>query len=222
MADQLDAEAFGRALYDEISRRGLGNIPKREMDILLLHLLEVHGGLSTLSNGELSTRFRTTETKIRGLRHEASLRFSEDLEEEYRRRLNRLIESASLHVKRDRVVCVVEDRFLRSMLLSDLKATGAYADWSFNSELLQIDPEALASVIVERLPESDLAGLRTELGLSTVGEVKGVLRGALTRTVEAIKKKATDDVVELGLDWVKAAAKDLPKQAGKVLLLLLL
>lgn len=221
MKNQFDAEAFGRALYDEVSARGLGNFPKREMDILILHLLEVHGGLSILSNGELSTRLRTTEAKIRGLRHEASLRYSEDLEEEYRRRLNRLLESAALHVKKDRVVCVVEDRFLRSMLLSDLKATGAYADWSFNSELLQIDPSALAAVMVERLPESDVAALKSELGVSTVGEVKGAMRGALTRTIEAIKEKAEDDVVELGLDWVKSAAKELPKAAGKVLLMLI-
>jgi hypothetical protein len=180
----------------------------------------VHGGLATLSNAELGTKLRTTETKVRGLRHEASLRYSSDLEVEYRDRLARLIEGTSLHVKKDRVVCVVEDRFLRSMLIADLKANGSYADWSFNSELLQIDPKALASVLVSRLPESQLDEVKSDLGVTSVEEAKGVMRGALTRTIEAIKSKATDEVVGLGTEWLKAAAKELPKSAAKILLIL--
>lgn len=220
MDDSLDAASFGQALFDEISRRGLGNIPKREMDILLLHLLELHGGFASLTNGELSVRLRTTEAKIRGLRHEASLRFSEDLRDEYRRRLSTVLARATLHLKKDRVVFVVEDRFVRSMLLTDLKAQGSYADWSFNSELLQVDPDALVEVLVSQISESELTDVKGTLGVGTTAAVRSKVRDALQQGLAKVKAKATDEVVDIGSDWIKDAMEALPGKAAKLLFFL--
>lgn len=79
LMDDLDNAAFGKAIANELRNRGLGNIAKRELEVLLLHLLQKHSSLGAMSNGEAAMVLRAPSTKIRSLRLEVALRYTEDL-----------------------------------------------------------------------------------------------------------------------------------------------
>ena len=54
----LDAANFGKSVAEELQRRGLGSPSKRELEALLLHLLEKHSALGELSNHDAGLLLR--------------------------------------------------------------------------------------------------------------------------------------------------------------------
>ena len=103
---------------------------------------------------------RAPVARIKRLRHEAILRFGgNDLNALFRRRLQALVRTANFifptvkppgaKASETRIVVVVEDEFTRSHLLGHLKKVGVHADWSFNAELLKVNPQAMLKVMIE-------------------------------------------------------------------------
>lgn len=209
--DDIKYEQFGRDFIGHLRDRGLGNIPKRELDVLILHLLERHSSLAALSNGQAAVALRVPDSRVRSLRLEAALRYAPDLRQEFRLRLVTLLERSKLRVASDQVELVIEDAFTRSMLLSELKAQGSAGDWSFNSEIIRVGVEPLLEVLVNAIPDDDLAKVKSRLGATTVGHARKEAKDALRRVFEKLKERATGGVADLAADAVTGVLKELPK-----------
>ena len=73
-------DEFKKEFLDRYLVLGLGSMPKADIDALVMHLLDKHGGsddkaLCTFSNQEVSELLKTPTVKIKKLRYEAALKF---------------------------------------------------------------------------------------------------------------------------------------------------
>ena len=155
-----DARGFVNVFLKEYLSNGIGAKNKREVDILVLHLLMSYGGLATKSNQELSILLQAPESRIKGLRYEARLKYPPDPEYVKREFLYTLTKS-QFDIDRGIITFVIEDNFLRHAIQGQLKARGLYADNSFNMELVKISRKSLESVIEELYGKQIAADFRT-------------------------------------------------------------
>ena len=153
----LDAANFGKSGAEELQRRGLGAPSKRELEALLLHLLEKHSALGELSNHDAGLLLRAQAQRIKTLRHEATLRFEEDVERVAGDRLAAAIKTGRYDSGSDMVILVIEDAFGREAVLASLKQHGGYGDWKGgNSEIIQAKSELVTTILQASLPEDEV------------------------------------------------------------------
>jgi hypothetical protein len=144
----MKTKEFVSEFLEEYLSDGLGAKPKREIDILVLHLLMKYGGIVDKSNHELSILLQAPEVKIKGLRYEARLKYPPDPDYVKIEFLYTLTKS-QFDLERGKVIFVIEDDYLRHAIQGQLKAKGMFADSSFNTELIKIDKNSLQTVIGE-------------------------------------------------------------------------
>ncbi len=137
-----NSERFLDEFLEHYLGLSFGSLSKREIDILLMHLLIKYGDLERRSNYELSILFRVTERRVRSLRHEAKLRYVSNVDTYVRTEFGRLLEQTQLVAEQEKILFVVEDAFLRDGIQARLKAMGNFADYSFNREILRVTYEA--------------------------------------------------------------------------------
>lgn len=203
----LNEAVFARDLVAVIRERGLGNFTKRELDVLILHLLQQHSSLGSLSNGDAGLALRAPASRIRALRLDAALRFAGDLHGEFRKRLSTLVRASRLRTNDGEIVLVVEDSFTRDILLSELKKNGSYGSWSFNAELVTVKVDALVAVLVSQMPEAELAEAKRKLKESSDGRVQATLRALGARVFGRLEDTAVDGAVDGVLDVTTEALR---------------
>ncbi len=139
---------FVKEFLKEYLADGMGAKTKREIDILVMHLLLTYAGLADKSNQELSIQLQAPVSKIKSLRYEARLKYPPDPDYVKREFLYTLTRS-QFDMERGKITFVIEDEFIRQAIQGRLKAKGMFADTSFNTELVKIDRRSLESVIGE-------------------------------------------------------------------------
>jgi hypothetical protein len=147
ITNAVDHSEFGKEFLEIYLERGIGSLSKRDIDVLVLKLLEKHANLELTSNHELSLALRLTETRVRSLRYEANLKYPPSDQNFLKRRLLFILAKAEYEADAHRIVFVVEDSFIRKSLQAHLKKKGGFADSSFNSELVRVSPSQLAPVL---------------------------------------------------------------------------
>lgn len=143
-----DSDQFVKDFLQEYMENGIGVMSKREIDILVMNLLMNHGDLASKSNYDLSIMLQTPETRIKGLRYEARLRYPPD-EEYVEREFLFVLARSQFDADKKKIVFIIEDKYLRYAIQGRLKAKGMYADSSFNTEIVKIDHSALETIIRE-------------------------------------------------------------------------
>jgi len=74
MLTNEEAKELGKAVNDLVEERGLGALSKKDYELLVFHHLSNSGNLRPASNYALANKLKVTETKIKSLRLEASIR----------------------------------------------------------------------------------------------------------------------------------------------------
>lgn len=146
------AGEFVEQFLSEYLKEGFGSLPKREVDILVMNLLLNLGELAGESNQDLSIRLRATESKVKRLRYEARLKYPPEpdyvkLEFFY------ILSKSKYAMNTGKIIFAIEDDYIRHAIQGKLKAKGMFADTSFNTELIKIDPKFLVSVLGELYSE---------------------------------------------------------------------
>lgn len=156
MSDKLihedKAEEFVEQFLNEYLKEGFSSLPKREVDILVMNLLLNMGDLAGESNQDLSVRLRATESKIKRLRYEARLKYPPD-PEYVQREFFYILSKSKYAIDTGKIIFAIEDEYIRHAIQGKLKAKGMFADTSFNTELIKIDPKFLVSVLGELYSE---------------------------------------------------------------------
>lgn len=142
------SEGFVLDFLKEYLADGIGAMPKKEIDILVMNLLMKYAGLAEKGNQELSILLQSPVSRIKNLRYEARLKYPPDADYVKREFLYTLARS-QLDFEKDKIVFLIEDEYLRQSIHGRLKSRGMFADSSFNTELIKIDEKFLKAVIAE-------------------------------------------------------------------------
>ena len=191
---------------------------KTDLDALLLQLIQAHSN-EVISNSEMALYLRAPVARIKRLRHEAILRFGgSDLNALFSRRLQALVRTANFEfptlktsggkASETRIVVVVEDEFTRSQLLGHLKKVGAHADWSFNAELLKVDPQALMKVMIDLLSAEDIERLASGLNLTTGAKLEGQLLEGIKDLAAKARDWGVTRLADAAMTWAKDSVTD--------------
>jgi hypothetical protein len=139
---------FVDGFLEEYLADGLGTMSKREIDILVMNLFIKYGGLADASNQDLSILLKTPESRIKGLRYEARLKYPPD-PDYVKREFLYILSRAQFDSEKGRIIFAMEDEYLRHAIQGKLKGEGRFADSSFNTEIIKIEQGSLESVIGE-------------------------------------------------------------------------
>jgi hypothetical protein len=130
---------------------GLGSLPKREIDLFVFHSLINASDYRGKSNYELANAFGVPESRIKTLRLNAALRHGDiNPKAVLSRIVDRLIHSEQYANLSDNKIAVsLEDPIEKRELENFLKSRGHHAEYTLNSEVLQITPMRLLELIME-------------------------------------------------------------------------
>ena len=140
-------EAFGKDFIEEYLSRGLGALGKRDIDILVMHLLETYGNTRMKGNQDLSIDLQTDVSTIKLLRYKAKLRYPPKDTAFVARDFLYVLAQAQYEVDKGRLVFIIEDSFIRNVIQGRLKTQGAIFDSSFNSEIFKVRLEHLKPIL---------------------------------------------------------------------------
>ena len=146
-------KAFASEFLAEYLENGMGVMSKKEIDLLVMHLLSEYSEIDRMSNHALSIELQSTESQIRNMRYQAKLRYPPKDARHVEKGLLEVFTRAYFDLDNKKIVFIVEDSYLRLSLMGRLKAKGMFADTSFNRELVKVDPEFLENVLQEMYGE---------------------------------------------------------------------
>ena len=118
--------------------KGFGTMNKNDFEVWIFHYLLEHE-LQGKKNYEISIALKIPESKVKRLRYEAELKYSNNTSVDKYNMVCEHLKQA--HFKKDGkcIQFVIEDIYLRRYLDSTLKAGGRFSDSSFNSEIVSMD-----------------------------------------------------------------------------------
>ena len=175
-----------------------GGLSKREVDLLVFGLL-IQTRQVDLSGGQQSiSRFlRTPISKVKSLIYETQLRDEHCNDSWFRREVIKLLQNARLSgSKAEKSIKLgIENPMLRKELEAQIKELNGIADYSFNSDILQIDSEIYALLLRELISD-----------VSEQSKLESALRSALKSKGEELSWK------ELLNELLKGAAHEVGSQ----------
>jgi hypothetical protein len=156
--------AFGQRFYETYRRGGFARMPKREVDILVFHLLEQHGDLGGVSPTALAQRLGSTPSRIRSLRQDARYLYWGDAERaaEVRRVVFEAIANEVFRDYGDHIGIQVTDPFVCQVVEDLLASSHVLHDTSFNRSILKVDREGLAVIVTALLSDEQRAVLAAD------------------------------------------------------------
>ena len=158
MLTQTEAKSLGSALARLVEERGLGAIGKKDYEVLLFHYLENSSALESKSNYELANRLKITETRVKTLRLEASLRHQPSNHKAVLGRIvQRLIDDVQrADFKGGSVWLTLENPVERRELEYAAKVAKHSLEYGRNRELIEISPLALFDIILMNVHQPEL------------------------------------------------------------------
>ncbi|MBL8102323.1 MAG: hypothetical protein JNM02_07325 [Anaerolineales bacterium] len=144
-----DSKAFVDDFLTEYLSNGMGAMPKREVDILVMGLLEKYAELDRQNNYDLSILLQMTESQVKSLRYVAKLKYPPKEGKYIETQFLIVLAKSQFDIDKGKIVFIMENSFVRHAVQGRLKAKGMFADSSFNSEIVKIDHEALGNLIAD-------------------------------------------------------------------------
>jgi len=136
--------------------RGFGSLSKREIDVLLMHLLMKYSDVSSKSNHRLSIDFLISPTKIKNLRYEAKLKYSR-VDNSFKTEFFQLLGKVKFKQQQNDIwiMLSVEDELLKQYIQAKIKEKGSFTDSSFNSEIVKVELNDFVNLLDELFDESE-------------------------------------------------------------------
>lgn len=208
----LETAALGEALVEALQFRGLGAMAKRELDALLLYLLEQHSEIGSLSNHEAGLLLRAPAARIKILRQEAMYRFVEDLSGLATERLLEALKTCTYNRDADSLTLVVEDALGRDALLAEFKVSQSYGISNpGNSEVIEVSSDAVIDLLERVLPKDERESFLSAVFKGRPSKAKKVFKDVMRTVFDDIKTRGAGAVVDMAKDRVGSCIGDLPK-----------
>ena len=131
---------FARKFLEEyVDKRGFGAMNKTDVEILVYNLLEKTSFLKPKSVYERSVALRVNMSRIKRLDHDAALRYGELDEKELLSQVVAHISKAQFSSDGKRIQFAMPDALLRDFFTAKLTSLNAFADTSFNHDIVSVD-----------------------------------------------------------------------------------
>ncbi|MDP2806017.1 MAG: hypothetical protein Q8O24_08775 [Gallionellaceae bacterium] len=189
---------------------GMGSLSKRDIDALVMHLLDEQGlddgvPLRNLSNQQVSVKLRVPATRIKTLRYEATLKYISDNESIAKWRFLEVLAKSKFDSEKDKIGFIIEDAFTKNWLQGILKSDGLVFDNSFNTEVVKVDSDGLFAVLKALYDDKSVTTLKKRIDdtkakkekLSFAEIKKEFLKGAASALGESATSVATKGLLAL-------------------------
>lgn len=125
-------------VVDAYLNRGFGSMNKNDFEVWIFnHLLS--NKFPDASDYKISVELKIPETKVKRLRYEAELKYSEVNEERRKEQLKQQMQNARfLKSNEGQIKFSIDDKVLRSYLGDVLRKEGRFYDSSFNSSIVAL------------------------------------------------------------------------------------
>jgi len=149
-----DAEKirFADMFLDKFFSLGFGTLPKREVDILIFHILIHHTSLfKAMSNYEMSNQLKISESRIRSLLMDANLKHQQMNHQEALRQIAFLFFEAQRirpEIEGDMVQFELEDPVLQREFDHAVRLHGSYTDSSFKSSIVKVKTSVFLKIFI--------------------------------------------------------------------------
>lgn len=205
--DNLDRESFANAFLEAYLRDGFANMPKREIDLLVLRLLLEHTDDWSLDEPPnaftLCQTLRAKRGRLRSMLDELSFRAAGD-EERSKQRLRQLLMAAEKDYDQNKVRVQIEDGYLRDYAKNLIQSDYGIVDTSFDRSIVSLSGSRFLMLVTELMTEEEkavlereLEGHRAEIGAG--GQREGLIRAFLRSCVEGAGKEVGSQAIRLGV-----------------------
>jgi hypothetical protein len=189
-----DSEGFTNAFNERYFKNGFGFLNKSDFEILVFDLLREFGSLNKLNNYDASIHLQIPETKVRKLAYEADLRYKKFSPQDISKEFFKVIAKAKFRGDNSKIQFVIENRFLRTAISSELKKLGHFSDSSFNSEIVSIHIDSFIDLLEKFYPKEAIDRIVEECKDSVSGTdgkpptFKEIVKSVITGTATNIGK----------------------------------
>jgi hypothetical protein len=191
-------QEFSKEFLSLYLSRGFGNMSKREMDVLIFHLLQKTKVLDEKSIHLTAMQLRTTPVKVRALIYERALRFPKDdeaLNEDYFKQKLReyFVDNAIYKIRKNDewVYIQIDNPILLDAFKAIAKNNKEVIDSSFSSEIVKISTDGFSIVL------NELVDSKTRKEIEK--EVKKALKKESIVSFRNIADKALSEIVSQGV-----------------------
>lgn len=203
-------EKFKKDFLASYLAGGMGSLSKRDIDALVMHLLDEQGlddgvPLRNLSNQQVSVKLRVPVTRIKTLRYESTLKYVSDNESLAKWRFLEVLAKAKFDAEKNKIGFIIEDAFTKNWLQGILKNNGLVFDNSFNTEVVKVDSDGLFKVLKALYDDKSVTTLKKRIDgtmaqkekLSFAEIKKEFLKGAASALGETTTSVATKGLLAL-------------------------
>lgn len=163
-------EKFSKEFLQLYLSRGFGNMPKREIDVLIFHLLQKQNVLDSKSIHLTAMQLRTTPAKVKSLLYENALRFPDETdtfdESYFKQKLrNYFINDAIYKIRKEDnwVYIQIDNPIVLDALKAIAKNNKEVIDSSFSSEIVKISTDGFALILGELIDEEKKKEIEKEI-----------------------------------------------------------
>ena len=203
--DSLKHDSFSRQFLEAYLDVGFANLPKREIDLLVLRLLLAHveswSEASPPSAFYLARTLRVKRSRIRAMLDELSFRNSDD-EESSNRRLRYVLSNGDKDLANNKVKIQIEDGYLREYAKSIIQADFGIVDTSFDRSVIRLSGEKFLTLVTAVMAGEERKAFLKELdkynkSLKSKGK-EDLLKAFLQEFVKSAGKQAGEKTINLG------------------------
>lgn len=183
-------QAFGKEFLEKYLAHGYGTMPKREIDILVFHLISKSPKLESKRNYDIANELRLTETKVKALRLEASLKHKPAIHKAVVGNIiSRLVDEVQKPSFSDGEISVsLEDPVEKREFEFAVKENGSHVEYGINREILKIKPLQLFELIISTLEDGEAEFERlVRAHINSEVKQQEIMDGALTFSEKAKK-----------------------------------
>ena len=210
----LDKNSFVGEFIDVFTRNGYGALPKREIELLVLHLLQRH-------NKELPTDYilaralKISPKRLQNMLDELSYRDEEKTDEWCKEKIKEILRNAEKIKDGTWVKFQVDDGLLRDFVYAKVRSSFGIVDTSFNSSIVKISGEQFGALILELTDEKERRSILDQISSAEKNrqQNKEKSKTPIRLFIDAFAKKAGETAgkksVDLGFAILTGGASEI-------------
>lgn len=149
-------------------RSGLGSLTKRDIDALVMYLIDDEGieentPLKNLTNQQASIKLKIPASKVKSLRYEAALKFGGYDDNRAKVKFLEILTKAQFEAEKGQIVFIMEDLFISKWVQGLLKDKGIVFDTSFNTEIVRVNSESFCNLLSQLYDQVSVEKLRKSM-----------------------------------------------------------
>ena len=157
MLKDKSAEDFVTKFLEYYLANGFGALQKREIDVLVFHLISSLEQIKDKSNYEIANFLKISESRVKSLRLEASLKHKPA---NHKVILGKIVSDLIDQLSRPDFIdgfltLTLEDPVERRELEYAIKKIGYQVEYGINREVLKINPLSLLSIIIDNIENGE-------------------------------------------------------------------